>query len=681
MSDLLKQPFAIRYSDTARRVKPGGTGDGDDDESSTSSSSSSSDADGDDSDSDGDGGPRKLAAMTMEEVTNELIMMQQLSGHPNIVTVKEFFTEGAVAPAATPSSAAATAATAEHRDPSPHETTGDGTPDDTDGTPTAPPEGTPAAEGTVHVVMELLRGQELVDVITEVGTYAESDAKVVMSNMLDAIAFMHARGVVHRDLKLENLVLSRPDDLTSVTLVDFGLAKALMARERAENVCGTLAYVAPEALAAGQYGQGVDVWALGVAMHALLTGTWPFDDEDEDELMDAIIACDLDFEEGEEWAGISPEAKDLLRGLLDPNPKHRLSAAQALEHAWFTGRRQNTSERLHHVHARLDALVGSSRQHPVRISSSDDFIILSPSSFVAVCFYFYFYFFDECTGTCFKVFNCCQTGKKQLAPESSSVLVRYLWERRFKPGARLVRQGHPSDEVFVITAGECEVVVVATDEAEAAAALAPAQADASELPSKRSYLCEACEDDYSQWHDQCPGCKTWESFRKLTPEEEQEREKETAEEASTTCEEPPPEPRPARKSNSVAWKIIGRRRKGNLVGEIPHAPHDASRTHASAVPLPVTPVPRAPRHDAGPPCASPVTVIAKTEVRALVFDRADVEWATGHDYRLSDEFECALRERRRRLVRQSRLAARAERERAEQGGGKRATSEMARRRN
>ena len=58
-------------------------------------------------------------------------------------------------------------------------------------------------------------------------------------------------------------------------------ATALMARERAENVCGTLAYVAPEALVAGVYGQGVDVWALGVALFALLSGTWPFDDEDE----------------------------------------------------------------------------------------------------------------------------------------------------------------------------------------------------------------------------------------------------------------------------------------------------------------------------------------------------------------------------------------------------------------
>ena len=355
------------YAVKTLRVKAGGGGSDSDSSCDDSSDDDSSDASGD-SDEGGGGSGRKLAAMSMAEMTNELIMMQQLSEHPNIVTVKEFYTEdaeGHVTSAVTPASVSGDAV-------------------DEKG------ERSPETHGVVHVVMELLQGQELVDAIVEHGTYQESDAKIVMSNMLDAIAFMHARGVVHRDLKLENLVLARPDNLDSVTLVDFGLAKALMARERAENVCGTLAYVAPEALAAGVYGQGVDVWALGVAMHVLLTGAWPFDDEDEDELMDAIIECDLDFDEGEEWEWISPQAKDLLRGLLEPNPKHRLTAAQALEHEWFTAQPGNATERLHHVHARLDALVGSSRQHP---------------------------------------------------------------ERRFRPGDALATAGKPSEEVFVITAG------------------------------------------------------------------------------------------------------------------------------------------------------------------------------------------------------------------------------------
>jgi len=466
------ETFAVK---TLRVRAGGGASDDESDSASdaeTENSDSGSDSDAsDETDPETRGKTRKLAAMSMGEMTNELIMMQQLSGHPNIVTVKEFFTEDA--------RGRATSGVA----------------------PSSSEKKSSDDDGVVHVVMELLEGQELVDAIEQHGLYDESDAKIVMSKMLDAIAFMHARGVVHRDLKLENLVLAKPDDLSTVTLVDFGLAKALMARERAENVCGTLAYVAPEALAAGQYGQGVDVWALGVAMHVLLTGVWPFDDEDEDELMDAIIACDLDFDgpdAPEEFSWISPDAKDLLRGLLEPNPKHRLTAAQAVEHAWFTGQRENRAERLRHVHARLDALAGSSRQHP---------------------------------------------------------------ERRFKKGAELAAAGAASTEVFVITSGECD-------------AFAPASGPLA-----------------------APG--------ELTK--------------------------------------IGTRRKGNLVGEIPADDIRGGGGDASVAP------------------ASKLTVRATTEVRALVFQRADAVWAAGHDYRLSDEFEDALRERRRLLAKKARLALRAER--------------------
>ena len=524
-----------------------------DEASDEASDASGSDSDSD-SDSSGDGGSsdgspassRRLAAMSMSEMTNELVMMQQLSGHPNIVTVKEFFTEDAEGHATSGMASGAPAARGASS---------------SSGAAPGGVNGGGGGGGVVHVVMELLEGPELVDAVAADGGYSESDAKIVMRSMLDAIAFMHARGVVHRDLKLENLVLARPGDVSSVTLVDFGLAKALTARERAENVCGTLAYVAPEALVAGQYGRGVDVWALGVAMHALLTGTWPFDDEDEDALMDQIIECDLDRDifkttkgtsgkdeeknasdsdassEEDPWEWISEEAKDLLRGLLEPNPKHRLTAAQALEHAWFTGRPSATSRRLHHVHARLDALAASSRQHP---------------------------------------------------------------ERRFRPGASLAVAGEPSEEVFMITSGWCEAT------RRAAGAL----------------------------------------------------------------------------SGDDAHELVGQRRAGNLVGETEEAA-GAGETTMSA---------ERGGGDASFP-VSKLTVTAKTEVRALVFARSDVRWATGHDYRLSDEFEAALRRRRRIVVKQSRLAARAERAAREHaplfgdadafagasGSGRRATSEIIKR--
>ena len=87
--------------------------------------------------------------------------------------------------------------------------------------------------------------------------------QLVMRCLLDAVSHMHGHGISHRDLKLENLVLARPRDLHSVTIVDFGLAKAARARERMEGVTGTLWYTAPEILLGEPYSPLVDLcrWA------------------------------------------------------------------------------------------------------------------------------------------------------------------------------------------------------------------------------------------------------------------------------------------------------------------------------------------------------------------------------------------------------------------------------------
>jgi serine/threonine protein kinase len=98
------------------------------------------------------------------------------------------------------------------------------------------------------------------------------NAQVLMRCLIDAVSHMHNHGISHRDLKLENLVFGRSKDLQSITVVDFGLAKAARARERMEGVTGTLWYTAPEILLGVAYSPLVDMWSLGVVMYVAITG-------------------------------------------------------------------------------------------------------------------------------------------------------------------------------------------------------------------------------------------------------------------------------------------------------------------------------------------------------------------------------------------------------------------------
>eukprot|EP00854_Cymbomonas_tetramitiformis_P013183 gene13183-15576_t len=228
-------------------------------------------------------------------------------------------------------------------------------------------------KGTCYIVMELLQGKALLDALLELGRYTEEDAKVILGRLLDAISYMHLHNVTHRDLKLENLVLRHDEDLSSIVIVDFGFAKAARAREKMEEIVGTPEYSAPELLLADPYTPAVDLWAIGVGLYMLLSGQFPFEDDDEDELERQIIAADLDLTTPE-WDSISPEGKDLVRGLLHRDPKQRLTASDALEHSWFTGNQSHDAATLSHAHLRLRELASSTRL-PVRRFAPGDFLV------------------------------------------------------------------------------------------------------------------------------------------------------------------------------------------------------------------------------------------------------------------------------------------------------------------
>ena len=118
----------------------------------------------------------------------------------------------------------------------------------------------------VYVIMELLGGGELLDAVMELGSYGERDAATIMGRLFNGLESIHSKNISHRDLKLENLILAVKNDLTSLRIADFGLAKKMKtSRGKLSAQCGSPAYVAPEVIMGQQYTPAVDMWAAGRA--------------------------------------------------------------------------------------------------------------------------------------------------------------------------------------------------------------------------------------------------------------------------------------------------------------------------------------------------------------------------------------------------------------------------------
>jgi serine/threonine protein kinase len=192
-------------------------------------------------------------------------------------------------------------------------------------------------EETWFVVTTLLEGTELQHVVAEQGSCREEETKEVFRQILSGIAHLHAHGIVHRDIKLENILVSQSlDGSLTIRIVDFGLSGNVQPGQRLTQVCGTPRCVAPEVVSRNvSYGPEVDLWSAGVVLYTLLSGNTPFHQSDMTLLMKTILAGDFSLEDPI-WSQVSNEAKNLLCGLLTVNPCYRLTAAEALMHPWLS---------------------------------------------------------------------------------------------------------------------------------------------------------------------------------------------------------------------------------------------------------------------------------------------------------------------------------------------------------
>ncbi|MCO5609411.1 hypothetical protein L7F22_063637 [Adiantum nelumboides] len=199
-------------------------------------------------------------------------------------------------------------------------------------------EGVYEDDDAVHLVMELCEGGELFDRIVARGHYSERAAAVVTRTIVEVVQLCHKHGVIHRDLKPENFLFANKKENSPLKAIDFGLSVFFKPGEKFSEIVGSPYYMAPEVLKRN-YGPEVDVWSAGVILYILLCGVPPFWAETEQAVAQAILRCALDLKR-DPWPIISENAKSLVRQMLEPDPKKRLTAQQVLDHPWL----QNTKK-------------------------------------------------------------------------------------------------------------------------------------------------------------------------------------------------------------------------------------------------------------------------------------------------------------------------------------------------
>lgn len=210
-------------------------------------------------------------------------------------------------------------------------------------------------ESSYYLVMEYVPGGDLMDFVASYGAVGEAAGREIARQILLAIQYVHSKGISHRDLKPDNILIAQDDPVT-IKITDFGLAKGQEKGGVMKTFCGTLAYLAPEVIT-GKYGSSisgkkrylgngksledsysnkVDMWSIGCLLFVILTAHLPFSGSTQEALFKNITAGNY-HESLLKENGVSIEGRDFLSRLLENDVSLRLNAKQALQHPWIRG--------------------------------------------------------------------------------------------------------------------------------------------------------------------------------------------------------------------------------------------------------------------------------------------------------------------------------------------------------
>jgi serine/threonine protein kinase len=190
----------------------------------------------------------------------------------------------------------------------------------------------------IFLVTELISGGDLFDLLASRHKLSESRARTIFTQILDGVAYCHSQGVIHRDLKVEN-VLFTPDQ--KVKLGDFGFCNIVSNEaDLLKTLCGTPSSIAPEILKHQEYnGSQVDIFSCGVMLFYMCAGRLPFDDNDNEIVFEMICSSKYEFPDH-----FSSELKNLITGMLKTIGKERYTVDEIRLHPWMTSDTLGTTD-------------------------------------------------------------------------------------------------------------------------------------------------------------------------------------------------------------------------------------------------------------------------------------------------------------------------------------------------
>ncbi|XP_018332051.1 peripheral plasma membrane protein CASK isoform X2 [Agrilus planipennis] len=199
-----------------------------------------------------------------------------------------------------------------------------------------------SSEGMLYMVFEYMDGSDLCYEVARRAAagfvYSEAVASHYMRQILEALRYCHENDIIHRDLKPECILLTSKENSAPVKLGGFGVAIQISEKHSTNNVArvGCPHFMAPEVVQRRQYGKPGDIWAAGVLLHIVLSGTYPFHGRGR-RLVDSICRGKL-YLDTSQWEFVSDNAKDLVKQMLTVDPQQRITIQEVLAHKWIRGR-------------------------------------------------------------------------------------------------------------------------------------------------------------------------------------------------------------------------------------------------------------------------------------------------------------------------------------------------------